>query len=175
MTRSSKTVCFGELLLRLSAPGYARLLQSPELTANFGGAEANVAVSLARFGLDSHLVTRLPDNALGDAGMRALRAEGVNTEAVQRGGQRIGLYFVETGASQRASRVVYDRSHSAMSELGPESVRWPDLLHGASWFHTSGITPALGPRVAECTALALTAARAAGAKVNFDLNFRRKL
>jgi 2-dehydro-3-deoxygluconokinase len=170
-----KTVCFGELLLRLSAPGYERLLQSPALSTNFGGAEANVAVSLARFGLDSHFVSRLPDDAIGDAGLRALRAEGVDIGAVQRGGGRTGLYFVETGASQRASRVLYDRDHSAVTELGPASIRWPDVLRGASWFHTSGITPALRPGLAECTGAALAAAREAGAKVSFDLNFRRTL
>lgn len=170
-----KTVCFGELLLRLSAPGYERLLQSPSLNANFGGAEANVAVSLARFGLESHFVTRLPDDEIGDAGLRALRAERVEVSSVQRGGPRTGLYFVETGASQRASRVLYDRGHSAITELGPASIHWPDVLRGSSWFHTSGITAALGPGLAECTGAALVAAREAGARVSFDLNFRRTL
>ncbi len=170
-----KTVCFGELLLRLSAPAFERLLQSPSLNANFGGAEANVAVSLARFGVESHFVTRLPDDAIGDAGMRALRSEGVVLDAIQRGGRRVGLYFAETGVGQRPSRVLYDRSHSAIAELAPASIPWPEVLRGASWFHTSGITPALGPGVAEGTGRALTAAREAGAKVSFDLNFRRTL
>src|SRR5688572_18194797 len=138
-----RTICFGELLLRLSPPGYERLLQSPLLEANFGGGEANVAVSLAQFGLNSSFVTRLPANALGDAALRALRAEGVGVDSILRGGSRIGIYFAETGASQRPSRVLYDRSHSAVSELERASLDWSELLRGASWFHTSGITPAL--------------------------------
>jgi 2-dehydro-3-deoxygluconokinase len=170
-----KTVTFGELLLRLNAPGHERLFQSPRLDATFGGGEANVAVSLARFGLDSHFVTRLPENAVGDAGVRALRAEAVNVDFVQRGGQRMGIYFAETGASQRASQVIYDRAHSAVSELDASAIRWKDVLRGASWFHTTGITPALGSGVAACTRDALVAAREAGARVSLDLNYRRKL
>ncbi len=168
-----KTVTFGELLLRLSAPGYERLLQSPTLHASFGGGEANVAVSLAHFGLDSHFVTRLPSGAIGDAAVRALAGEGVNVGAIQRGGSRVGIYFAETGASQRPSTVIYDRARSAVCEL--ESVRWAEVLRGAAWFHTSGITPALGPGPAACTRAALEAARAAGATVSIDLNYRRKL
>jgi 2-dehydro-3-deoxygluconokinase len=151
------------------------LLQSPTLNATFGGGEANVAVSLAHFGLDSHFVTRLPDNALGDAAIRALRGEGVSVDAVQRGGDRIGIYFAETGASQRASTVIYDRAHSAASQLEPASFNWPELLRGAAWFHTSGITPALNPGPAECTRAALTVAHELGATVSVDLNYRRKL
>src|SRR5262245_23791593 len=113
MTRT-KIVTFGEVLLRLRPPGYERLLQSPALNASFGGAEANVAMSLAHFGLDSLLVTRVPDNAIGDAAVRALRAEGVDVSAIQRGGHRLGIYFTETGASQRPASVVYDREHSAI-------------------------------------------------------------
>jgi 2-dehydro-3-deoxygluconokinase len=170
-----KTVTFGELLLRLSAPGYERLFQSPALAATFGGGEANVAVSLARFGLDSRFVTRLPENPVGDAALRVLRGEGVDVSAIVRGGERIGIYFVESGASQRGSLVVYDRAHSAMSSLDPGSIRWPELIRGAAWFHTSGITPALGPGAAECTRAALAAAREAGATVSLDLNYRSKL
>jgi 2-dehydro-3-deoxygluconokinase len=151
------------------------LFQSPALTATFGGGEANVAVSLAHFGLDSHFTTRLPANPVGDAAVRVLRGEGVNVDSVLRGGRRVGIYFSETGASQRASSVVYDRAHSAMSELEPTGIRWPEVLHGAAWFHTSGITPALGPGPAECTGIALAEARAAGATVSVDLNYRRKL
>jgi 2-dehydro-3-deoxygluconokinase len=170
-----KTVTFGELLLRLSAPGHERLFQSPALLATFGGGEANVAVSLAHFGLDSHFVTRLPANAVGDAALRSLRAEGVDVGSVQRGGDRLGLYFSETGASQRASLVLYDRAHSAVSQLSPTAISWPEVLRGAAWFHTTGITPALGPQVAACTRAALVAAREAGATVSIDLNYRRKL
>jgi 2-dehydro-3-deoxygluconokinase len=172
---TKKTVSFGEVLLRLSPPGFERLMQSPSLNVCFGGGEANVAVSLARFGLDSHLVTRVPDNAIGDAAIRAYRAEGVNVDFVSRGGERIGIYFVETGASQRPSLVVYDRAHSAMTELEADAVPWSDVFRGADWFHTSGIVPALGPRAAECTRVALAAARKAGARVSFDLNYRSTL
>jgi 2-dehydro-3-deoxygluconokinase len=170
-----RAVTFGELLLRLSPPGYERLLQSPSLGATFGGGEANVAISLAHFGLDSHFVTRLPPNAVGDAALRALRAEGVGVGGVQRGGARMGIYFAEMGASQRPSVVVYDRAHSAMCELDPSSFRWPELLRGAAWLHTSGITPALGPGPAECTRAALLAARELGVTVSLDFNYRSTL
>jgi 2-dehydro-3-deoxygluconokinase len=174
MTRP-KTVTFGELVLHLNAPGHERLLQSNVLNASFGGAEANVAVSLAQFGLDSHFVSRLPDNAIGDAAVRSLRAEGVDVEAVQRGGSRIGIYFTETGASQRPSRVIYDRASSGLTELEPKHIPWSEIFRGARWFHTTGITPALGKGVAECTREALVAARARGAKVSFDVNYRSML
>ena len=140
----AKTVCFGEIMLRLSPPGFERLLQSPVLHANFGGGEANVAVSLAQFGHDSHYVTRLPSNPIGDAAIKALRAEGVHVDHVLRGGDRVGIYFAETGASQRASTVIYDRAHSAISQMTPGSVKWSCVLTGAAWFHCTGITPALG-------------------------------
>src|SRR5688572_27269561 len=124
----AKTVCFGEIMLRLSPPGFERLLQSPTLQASFGGGEANVAVSLAQFGHASHYVTRLPANPIGDAAIKALRAENVHVDQVQRGGDRVGIYFAETGASQRASTVVYDRAHSAISEMRPGSVNWAGVL-----------------------------------------------
>jgi 2-dehydro-3-deoxygluconokinase len=173
--KANKTVTFGELLLRLSAPGHERLFQSPSLEATFGGGEANVAVSLARFGFDSHFVTRLPANPIGDAAVRVLRGEGVDTGAIVRGGERMGVYFAESGASQRASLVVYDRAHSAMSSLDPESFHWREIVRGAAWFHTTGITPALGAGAADCTRAAMVAAREAGARVSLDLNFRSKL
>jgi 2-dehydro-3-deoxygluconokinase len=168
-----KTITFGELMLRLSPPGHQRLLQSNLLEASFGGGEANVAVSLARFGLDSRFVTILPENALGDAAVRALRGEGVDVRAIVRGGERIGIYFAESGASQRPSTVIYDRAHSAMS--APANFPWREILRDAAWFHTSGITPALGPGLAEHTRAALAAAHEAGAKVSLDLNYRSKL
>lgn len=170
-----KTVCFGELLLRLSPPGYERLFQSPTLQATFGGGEANVAVSLAHFGCESHYVTRLPANAIGDAALRALRGEGVRLDHVPRGGERLGIYFAETGASQRASVVVYDRGHSAISQLQPGTVPWDEVMAGAGWFHCTGITPALSATAAACTREALEAARRAGATVSLDLNYRAKL
>jgi 2-dehydro-3-deoxygluconokinase len=170
-----KTVCFGEIMLRLSPPGFERLLQSPALQATFGGGEANVAVSLAQFGCDSYYVTRVPANPIGEAAAKALRAEGVNVEHVLRGGSRLGIYFAETGASQRPSTVIYDRAHSAVSELSPGDVPWHDVFEGAAWFHWTGITPALSATAAECTRAAINAAKRAGARVSVDLNYRSKL
>jgi 2-dehydro-3-deoxygluconokinase len=170
-----RVVTFGEIMLRLSPPGFERFLQSPVLGATFGGGEANVAVSLAEFGLDSWYVTRLPKNPIGDAAVRALRSHGVRTDAIARGGSRIGIYFTEAGASQRASTVIYDRAGSAISEIESGTIDWPTVLSGAAWLHVTGITPALGARAASATTAAIAAARAAGAKVSVDLNFRRKL
>ena len=172
---AAKVVTFGELMLRLSPPGFERLLQSPSLVATFGGGEANVAVSLAQFGLESWYVTRLPRNPIGDAALRALRAEGVHTGAIARGGGRVGIYFAESGASQRASVVVYDRAHSAISEMTPGTIDWPGVFTGAAWLHVTGITPALGASALACTNEALAAARQAGVRVSMDLNFRKKL
>src|SRR5260221_8973507 len=131
--RSARVVSFGEIMLRLGPPGFERLLQSPALSATFGGGEANVAVSLAQFGLDSHYVTRLPSNAIGDAALRALRAEGVRTDHVARGRTRVGIYFTETGAGQRASTVLYDRAHSAISERPEAAAPWDLGAQGAAW------------------------------------------
>ena len=175
MTMPARVVCFGEIMLRLSPPGFERLLQSPVLSATFGGGEANVAVSLAQFGLESHYVTRLPAHAIGDAAIRALRAEGVNTSHVVRGGSRVGIYFAETGASQRASTVIYDRAHSAISEMPPDAIDWAAVMRGAAWFHVTGITPALGDNAAAATGAAVEAARRAGARISVDLNYRKKL
>ncbi len=171
----SKVVTFGELMLRLSPPGYERFLQSPMFRATFGGGEANVAVSLANFGLDSYYVTRLPTHDIGNAAVRALQAEGVQTRFILRGGDRIGVYYTEVGASQRASEVIYDRARSAISTMEPGSVAWAEVFSGAAWFHCTGITPALGPAAAACTREALEAAKSSGARVSVDLNFRKKL
>jgi 2-dehydro-3-deoxygluconokinase len=170
-----KIVTFGEIMLRLSPPGFERLLQSPSLSATFGGAEANVAVSLAQWGCDSVYVTRVPAHAIGDAAVRVLRAEGVRTDFVLRGGERLGIYFAESGAGQRPSTVVYDRAHSSLSDIDPSALDWPGIMRGAAWFHVSGITPALGPKPARCVADALAAARAANVRTSLDLNYRRKL
>jgi len=170
-----KTVAFGEIMLRLSPPGFERLLQTAQFVATFGGGEANVAVSLAQFGCESHYVTRLPSHAIGDAAVRALRAEGVHTEHILRGGDRIGIYYAEAGASQRASQVIYDRAQSAIATMAPGTVKWAEVFGGAQWFHCTGITPALGADAAACTREALVAAKAAGAQVSMDLNFRKKL
>ena len=168
-------VSFGEIMLRLSPPGFERLFQSPALVATFGGGEANVAVSLAGFGLESTYITALPKHAVGDAVVRALRAEGVRTDRIVRSGSRLGVYFTETGASQRASTVIYDRAHSSISEMEPDAVDWAAVFERADWFHVTGITPALGPRAAEATRRSVAAARAAGTRVSVDLNYRKKL
>jgi len=170
-----KVVTFGEIMLRLSPPGFERLLQSPVLSATFGGGEANVAVSLAQFGLESHYVTCVPGRAIGDAAVRELRAEGVHTGHIVRGGERLGIYFAETGASQRPSTVIYDRRHSSISVMTPDAVPWDRVMAGASWFHVTGITPALGPNAAESTRLAISAAKRAGVRISVDLNYRKKL
>ena len=175
MTRPHKVVTFGEIMLRLSPPGLERLFQSPLLSATFGGGEANVAVSLAHFGFDSYYVTRVPAHAIGEAAVQALRREGVRTDFVQRGGERLGIYFAEAGAGPRASTVIYDRAHASIAALSRGAIDWPSVLDGASWLHVTGITPALGTGPAACVEEALTVARDAGASVSVDLNFRRKL
>jgi 2-dehydro-3-deoxygluconokinase len=162
-------------MMRLATPGRLRFSQAKELELTYGGGEANVAVSLANFGLDARFVTRLPRNPFGDGAVSVLRAHGVDTSAVARGGDRVGIYFLETGASQRASVVVYDRAGSAVSQVGPGEFDWARVFEGAGWFHFTGITPALGPRVAEATAEACRAAKGAGLTVSCDLNYRRKL
>lgn len=171
----TRAVTFGEIMLRLSPPGDERLFQSPRLRTFFGGAEANVAVSLARFGLESRFVTRLPEGSLGDAALQALRAEGVDTGHVRRGGRRLGIYFAELGAGQRPMAVTYDRAGSAASEMTADSFDWSAVFAGAAWFHLTGITPALGPSPLAAARAALKAARAAGATVSFDVNYRRQL
>ena len=170
-----KVVTFGEIMLRLSPPGFERFFQSPLLQATFGGGEANVAVSLAHFGLESYYVTALPKHAVGEAAIKALRAEGVRVDHTVRSGDRVGIYFAEAGASQRASTVIYDRAHSSVSAMKPDAVNWSAVMSGAAWFHVTGITPALGSNGAEATRQALAAAHAAGVRVSVDLNYRKKL
>jgi 2-dehydro-3-deoxygluconokinase len=170
-----RVVTFGELMLRLSPPGDERLFQSPQLRTFFGGSEANVAASLAHLGERSDYVTRLPANPVGDAALAALRAEGVGTEGVLRGGDRLGIYFVEPGADIRALKVVYDRAGSAFSALDPEEFDWDALLGGADWLHLSGITPALGEGPARAAQQAVDAARLRKVKVSIDLNYRPAL
>ena len=170
-----RVVTFGEIMLRLSPPGFERFFQSPVLAATFGGGEANVAISLAQFGLRSAYVTALPTHAVGDAALRALRSEGVDTSHIVRSGDRLGIYFAETGASQRPSTVIYDRAHSAISEIAADALDWNAVMAGAAWFHVTGITPAVSDRAALATKAAVRAARQAGARVSVDLNFRKKL
>jgi 2-dehydro-3-deoxygluconokinase len=168
-------VTFGEIMLRLSPPGWELLFQSPRLDAVFGGGEANVAVSLAVLGREVRYVSAIPANAIGDAAVRELWKWGVDTSFVLRQGRRLGIYFATRGANQRASEVTYDRSGSAMAEAKPGDFDWPKILAGAGWFHVSGITPALSASSAALTLEAVRAARAAGVTVSVDLNFRAKL
>ena len=170
-----RVVTFGEVMLRLSPPGYLRLTQTGSLDMTFGGAEINVAVSLAQLGLDAAFVTRLPKNDLAQAFIHQIRGLGVDTSQILRGGDRLGIYFVEKGASQRASTVLYDRSHSAIAEIDPKDLDWNEILGGASAFHTTGITPALSDSAAQAALDGVKAARARGLTVTCDLNFRKKL
>jgi len=171
----TRVVAFGELLLRLSPPGEQRLFESPELHTFFGGAEANVAVALSHMGLQADYVTRLPEGPLGDAALDALRREGVGTASIVRGGARLGLYFVEPGADLRTMRVVYDRTGSALAQIDPGAIDWTRVLAGAGWFHSTGITPALGDGPAAALARAIACARAERVPVSLDLNYREAL
>jgi len=168
-------VTFGEVLLRLSPPGTERFFQSPELRTWWAGAEANVAGGLTNLGLSAQHVTVLPDNAIGDAALGGLRAEGVDTRHIVRGGSRMGLYFLESGAGMRPLRVVYDRAHSAFAELDPKAFDWPVILRDARWLHLSGVSAALGAPVVECLETAMDAAVALGVPVSLDLNYRPAL
>ncbi len=175
MNATARVVTFGEMLLRLSPPAEERLLESPELHTFFGGAEANVAVALSHLGLRADYVTRLPENPLGDAAVEVLRREGVGIEWILRGGARMGLYFVEPGADLREMRVVYDRTGSALAQIDPSEISWAPVLAGAAWFHSTGITPALGDGPAATLARAIACARAEHVPVSFDLNHREAL
>jgi 2-dehydro-3-deoxygluconokinase len=170
-----RVVTFGEIMLRLSPPNFRRFVQATSYEATFGGAEANAAVALACFGLPSVFVTAVPKHEIGQAAIDLLRSRGVDTSRILRRGRRLGLYFVEAGASQRPSKVIYDREGSAMAELKPGSFDWTEIFNGAAWFHWSGITPALSDDAAAATAEAVRAAKKAGATVSVDLNYRAKL
>lgn len=170
-----KVVTFGEIMLRLKSPGHERLFQSPALEAHFGGGEANVATSLAQLGAQAVFVSALSDDAIGQAALRTLRGYGVEVSRVRRTGARTGIYFLETGADQRPSQVVYDRSGSAASLMQPGDFPWAEIFQGVDWFHFTGITPALSRSAADTCLEAVVAARAAGAKISIDLNYRKKL
>jgi len=171
----TRVVTLGEIMLRLSSPGHERLFQSPSLQATFGGGEANVAVSLAGFGIDAALVTVLPEGPIGDAAIAELRRHGVDTSQIVRAGERVGIYFLETGSDDRPSLVVYDRAHSAISEAEPGSFDWDAVFQGVDWFHVSGITPALSESAADLSFDAVSSAKRHGATVSCDYNFRSKL
>ena len=171
----SKIITFGEIMLRLSPEGCDRFVQADSLRVIPGGGEANVAVSLANYGHRSCYVTKLPAHEIGQIAVNALRKFGVDTEFIARGGDRIGLYYAETGASMRPSKVIYDRAHSAIAEAGVEDFDFDRIMDGAQWFHWSGITPAISDKAAELVRLACEAAKRHGLTVSCDLNFRKKL
>jgi len=168
-------VSFGEIMLRLKSPGHERFFQSPNLQATFGGGEANVAVALAGFGLDSSFVTALPANDIGDAAIRELRGFGVDTGGIVRSGHRVGIYFLEAGANQRPSKVIYDRADSSICEAAPGDFDWQRIFSGATWFHITGITPALSQSAADLSLEAVRAAKKNDVTVSCDFNFRGKL
>jgi len=175
MNTKKKIVTFGEIMLRLATPGYLRFGQANELTATFGGGEANVAVSLANYGMDTDYITRLPNNDIARACLQDLRGRGVGTDHVLFGGERMGIYFLETGAVARASKVIYDRSHSSIAEIQPGMVDWETILDGAGWFHWTGITPAISQGAADVCREAIQTANRLGVTVSCDLNYRKNL
>lgn len=170
-----RVVTFGEVMLRLAPPGYLRLTQTKSLDMTFGGAEVNVAVSLAQFGVDAVFVTRLPKNDVAQSCINELRGLGVDTSRILRGGDRMGVYFVEKGAAQRASTVLYDRAHSAIAEINPAEVDWDGIFVGATAFHFTGITPALSENAAKTCLAGAMKAHERGILVSCDLNYRKKL
>ncbi len=171
----AKYVTFGEVMLRLTPPGQEVLLQTPRLVATFGGAEANVAVSLANYGEDVSYVTAAPENPIGDALIKELRGFNVGTKHIRRCGDRLGVYFTETGAAMRPSKVIYDRAHAAIAEVKPGDFDWDAIFEGAAWFHTTGITPAIAEGTANVALEAMKCAKEKGLTVSCDLNYRKKL
>ena len=171
----SKYLTFGELMLRLKSPGKERFLQSPSLEATFGGGEANVAVSLANYGLDAEFLSVIPDNAIGDAAIGELRRFNVDTSKVIRTAGRMGIYYLETGANQRASKVIYDRAYSAISLFNPAGYDWDSIYEGVKWLHISGITPAISEETKDASILAVKEAKKRGVTVSIDLNYRKNL
>ncbi|MBR3494896.1 MAG: sugar kinase [Clostridia bacterium] len=171
----AKIITFGEVMLRLKSPAYERLFQSPVLEATFGGGEANVSVSLANYGLDTAFVSVLPTGAIGDACIREMRGFGVDTSKIVRKDGRMGIYYLETGAVQRPSKVIYDRAGSTIAEAKPGDIDWEKVFEGATWFHLTGITPAISAGAAELSLEAVQAAKRLGVHVSCDLNYRKNL
>jgi 2-dehydro-3-deoxygluconokinase len=171
----TRVVTFGEVMLRLKSPGFERLFQSPQLEATFGGAEANVGVSLAQFGLPVSFVTALPSNPLGESAVSEIRKFGVDTRFIKRAGDRLGIYFLESGSNQRASKVTYDRAGSSIAAAKPGDFDWNAILDGASWFHISGVTPAISASAAALSLEAVKAARSKRITVSCDYNYRKNL
>lgn len=170
-----RVITFGEIMLRLNPEGYRRLVQAEKLEASYAGGEANVAVSLANYGMDAAFVSKVPAHEIGQCAVMALRKHGVDTQYMIRGGKRLGTYYVEKGASQRASKVIYDREYSAIALSKAEEYDWDTIFEGADWFHWTGITPALGGELPQICLDACKAAKARGVKISCDLNFRKKL
>jgi len=170
-----KYITFGEIMLRLKPPNWERFFQSPLLEATFGGGEANVAVGLSRFGLNVAYVSVIPNNSIGDACIGELRRQGVDTSLIVRKGNRLGIYFLEAGANQRSSKVIYDRSHSAIAEAKISDINWDKIFDGVSWFHITGITPAISLSASELSLEAVKKAREKGITISCDLNFRKNL
>ena len=170
-----KIVTMGEIMLRLSTRGNSRFIQSDSFDVNYGGGEANVAVSLQNYGNEAYFVSKVPEHEIGQAAINSLRRFGVHTDFVARGGERLGIYYLETGCSLRPSKVIYDRTHSSISEATPADFDFDAIFAGADWFHWSGITPALSKSAAECLRLACIAAKKVGVTVSCDLNYRHKL
>lgn len=170
-----KVVTLGEIMLRSSTPGFERFVQADSLDVTYGGGEANVAVAICNYGLNGTFVTKVPDNPLGQAAINHIRRYGVDTQFIARGGKRLGIYFLETGASMRASQVVYDRAGASISDVEISEFDFDKIFEGADWFHTTGITPALSDKAAALTEAALKAAKAKGITTSIDLNYRKKL
>ena len=171
----AKVITMGEIMLRLSTPNNEKFIQADEFDINYGGGEANVAVSLANYGHDAEFVTAVPDNEIGECAVAALRKYNVGTKHIARSGERLGIYFLETGSAMRASNVVYDRAHSSISTATADEFNFDEIFADADWFHFTGITPAVSDAAAELTEKALIAAKKHGVKVSVDLNFRKKL
>lgn len=171
----AKVITMGEIMLRLSTPSNERFVQADSFDVNYGGGEANVAVSLAGFGHDAQFVTAVPDNEIGECALATLRKYQVGTKYVAKEGERLGIYFLESGSSVRPSKVIYDRTHSSISTVRPEAFDFDQIFEGVDWFHFTGITPAISDSAAELTEAALKKAKEHGVKVSVDLNFRKKL
>jgi 2-dehydro-3-deoxygluconokinase len=172
---SKKVVTLGEIMLRLSTPGFERFVQSNSFDVTYGGGEANVAAAICNYGLNGTFVTKVPDNAIGQAAINHLRRYGVDTQFIARGGKRLGIYFLETGAAMRASQVIYDRAGASIADVDISEFDFDKILEGADWFHTTGITPALSDKCAALTEAALKAAKEKGITTSIDLNYRKKL
>ncbi|RYZ49402.1 MAG: sugar kinase, partial [Chitinophagaceae bacterium] len=172
---SKKVVTLGEIMLRLSTPGFERFVQADSFDVTYGGGEANVAVALSNYGLNGTFVTKVPDNAIGQAAINHVRRYGVDTQYIARGGKRLGIYFLETGAAMRASQVIYDRAGASIADVDASEFDFDKIFDGADWFHTTGITPALSDKAAALTEAALKAAKAKGITTSIDLNYRKKL